>query len=77
MAPIQPQYVAALAAVVRRVVDESGGAEGFDVQAWTTDWFQASLPALGGSRPAEYMGTIEGRSFVAALVLRMQSGAYC
>lgn len=65
MIPVQPQHIAALAAVVRRTIDESGNPEGFDVRTWTAHWLQASLPALGGSRPAEYMGTREGRLLVA------------
>ena len=76
MVPVQPHHVVALAAVVRWIVDASGDPEGFDVEAWTTEWLQTSLPALGGSRPAEYMGTLEGRTLVATLILRIQSGAY-
>ena len=75
MVPVQSQHVFALAAVVRRIANESGDPEGFDVQTWMIDWLQTSLPALGGSRPAEYLGTQEGRSLVATLILRMQSGA--
>lgn len=76
MVSVQPQHVVALAAVVQRIVEGSGDPVGFDAHAWTSDWLQTSLPALGGSRPAEYMGRLEGRTHVATLILRIQSGAY-
>lgn len=77
MGPIDPLHVAALAAVAQRIVSESGDPAGFDAHAWTMGWIQRSVPALGGARPADYMGTAEGRALLETLILRMQSGAYC
>ena len=76
MKMLDPRDVSALATLVQRVVDESGDPVGFDALAWTTRWLDRPAPALGGARPAELMATSEGRALVAALVLRMQSGAY-
>jgi uncharacterized protein (DUF2384 family) len=75
MDPTDPR-VLALAALVKRLVDESGDPTNFDALAWTMAWLHRPLPALGGARPAERMGTSEGRALVANLVARMQSGAY-
>lgn len=71
-----PRDVSALATLVQRVVNESGNPMDFDALAWTTNWLDRPLPALGGARPAEYMATSEGRALVETLVMRMQSGAY-
>lgn len=66
----------ALTAVVQRIVNESGDPVEFDAGAWTLEWIHESVPALGGARPIDYMGTAEGRAVVETLVLQMQSGAY-
>lgn len=76
MDPVDPQHIAALAAVVQRVVNESGDPRGFDALEWTLTWLNASVPALGGARPMEYMTTPDGRAVVEALILQSQSGAY-
>jgi len=76
MDAIDPRHVVALAAVVQRVVDESGDSADFNAHAWTTSWIQKPVPALGGACPAEYMGAPEGRALTESLVWRMQSGAY-
>lgn len=73
---IDPRHVDSLAAVVQRIVDESGDPAGFSAHAWTLQWIKERVPALGGARPIDYMGTAEGRALVETLVLRMQSGAY-
>ena len=70
------QHVRALAAVVQRIVDESGEPAGFDALSWTQRWLNEPVLALGGACPAEFMGTDEGRALVTTLVLQMQSGAY-
>lgn len=76
MARVDPRDVSALAAVVQRVVDESGDAVGFDAYAWTERWLDRPIPALNWARPVQYMATPEGRALLKVLVLRMQSGAY-
>lgn len=68
--------MAALVALVQRVVNESGDPVGFDARAWTTRWLRRRIPALGGACPAEYMATPDGRALVKTLIKRMQSGAY-
>jgi uncharacterized protein (DUF2384 family) len=69
-------HVLALAALAQRLVDESGDPENFDALTWTMSWLHRPLPALGGARPADHMGTSQGRALVETLVARMQSGAY-
>lgn len=76
MDPVDPHDVSSLAALVQRVVDESGDPTGFDASAWTVRWLGRPNPALGGACPAEYMATPEGRALVETLIMRMQSGAY-
>lgn len=74
--PVDPEHLAALAAVVQRIVTESGDPTGFDAVAWTERWIRESVPALGGASPSDYMDTAEGRELVKTLILQMQSGAY-
>lgn len=76
MKSLDTQHLEKLVAVVQRVVHESGDPFGFDARAWTKDWIQEPVPALGGALPVDYMGTAEGRALVETLILRMQSGAY-
>lgn len=76
MDPVDPQHIAALAAVVQRIVNESGDPKGFDALDWTSTWLHESVPALGGARPIEYMGTPDGRMLIESLILQTQSGAY-
>lgn len=76
MDPVDPQHLEALTAVVQRIVNESGDPVRFDARAWTLEWIHESVPALGGARPIDYMGTAKGRALVETLVLQMQSGAY-
>lgn len=73
---IDPSDLTALAALVQRMVEESGDPTGFDALSWTTQWVQEPLMALGGARPAEYMVTPEGKGLIETLVRRIQSGAY-
>jgi uncharacterized protein (DUF2384 family) len=65
-----------LVELVRRMVDESGDPEGFDAAAWTAQWVDSSVPALGGQRPRDVMTTPEGRALVLRLVRSVQSGTY-
>ena len=54
---------------------ESGGPAHFDCARWVMTWLGQPLPALGGRRPAELMGTAEGRALVSDLLAQQQSGA--
>ncbi len=76
MNEVDPRHVDSLAAVVQRIVNESGDPVAFDARAWTTEWIQEAEPALGGARPIDFMVTAEGSALVETLVLRMQAGAY-
>lgn len=76
MDSIDPHGIKALASLVRQIVDESGDPTGFDELAWIEQWLQEPLGALGSARPADYMGTPEGKLLVETLIRRMQSGAH-
>jgi hypothetical protein len=62
--------------LVVRVVQESGDPSNFDARRWAIEWIEEFNPALGGRRPKEFLSSAEGRSIVAGLILKMQSGAY-
>src|SRR5574340_309682 len=68
--------IARLVGQVQKIVAESGEPQGFDAARWTAEWLAQPNPALGDRTPGEFMDTAAGRSLVAALVSRMQSGAY-
>ena len=55
---------------------ESGRPEGFNAAERVARWIDRPLPALGGQKPVELMGTAEGRALVSDIVARMQTGAY-
>ena len=76
MDAVDPQCMEALTVVVQRIVNESGDPVGFDARAWTLEWVNEPVPALGGARPIDYMLTAEGSALVETLVHRMQTGAY-
>lgn len=61
---------------VQAMVEESGGSPGFDAAHWVAQWMETPVPALGGSKPSEYMDTAEGQAVVSQLLSQMQSGAY-
>jgi uncharacterized protein (DUF2384 family) len=61
---------------VRTVVAESGSLIDFDAEQWVATWLERPLPALGNRRPAEFMGTDEGRARLLDLLGQQQSGAY-
>lgn len=61
---------------VQVMVEESGETADFDARAWTVQWLEEPLAALGGLRPVELMDTIEGQQLVSAALARIQSGAY-
>jgi len=61
---------------VKEMVRQSGELKGFDPAKWLAGWLQQSVPALGGSRPIDFMDTMEGQGMIAGLLAQMQSGAY-
>lgn len=62
--------------MVQRIVEESGNPEGFDALAWTSAWIRERVPALGGARPMDFLGTEEGMALVEGLLRQEQSDAY-
>ncbi len=68
--------IARLVGQVQKIVADSGQPEGFDAARWTAEWLAQPNPTLGGRTPGEFMDTADGRALVAALVAKMQSGAY-
>ena len=69
--------LARLIGQVEQIINESGPTDpGFDAAKWLAGWLERPLAALGGATPATLMDTGEGRSLVASLLARMQSGAY-
>jgi len=61
---------------LQTMVRESGNPEGFDAPAWLSAWMSAPVPALGGARPLDLMGTMTGQALVSQVLAQMQSGAY-
>lgn len=61
---------------LQTMVRESGNPEGFDAAAWLSAWMSAPVPALGGARPLDLMGTMTGQALVSQVLAQMQSGAY-
>jgi len=57
-------------------VEEAGGAADFDAQEWLARWLTTPVPALGGARPIDLMGTMEGQGLVSQTLAQMSSGAY-
>lgn len=79
LAPDESERVLGLWAMidqVQRMVDESGDPTGFDAADWLSRWLSEPVPALGGSKPLEWMDTMEGQRVVRAIIARMQTGAY-
>ena len=70
------QAEADLLRLVEKVIQEFGDAESFNANAWLKRWLAAPNPALNSATPNSYMGTKEGRSLVAGLLEKMQSGAF-
>ena len=73
---IRNQAEADLLRLVEKMIQESGDAESFNAGAWLKGWLSAPNPALNSATPNSYLGTKEGRSLVASLLGKMQSGAF-
>ena len=68
--------VARLVGQVQNIMEESGDPKGFDATAWMSRWLNEPLPALGGVRPVDLLGTMEGQALVSNAIAQIQSGAY-
>lgn len=69
------QKIIKLVAQVQAMVEESGSPQGFDSEAWVSEWIERPIPALGG-RPIDFLGTKEGFELVSRLLAQAQSGAF-
>ena len=58
------------------MVEDGGGAAGFDARGWLAQWLTGPVPALGNARPIDLMGTVEGQELVSKTLAQVGSGAY-
>lgn len=68
--------IISLAALVQRMVEESGNPIGFDSQAWLEDWLASLVPALGNRRLLDFLNEPGGVEVVRSILLRAQDGVY-
>jgi len=79
LSPAESERVIGFARLVGQVeamVAEGGGPADFDAQAWLATWLVTELPALGGERPIDLLGTMEGQGLVSQTLAQIGSGAY-
>ena len=67
-----------LISLAQEIVDDSTAenAKEFDVVRWLGQWIEQPQPALGGSKPSEYLDTPTGVELVCRVLGAMRSGAY-
>lgn len=58
------------------VIEGSEDPKGFDAVLWVGEWLEQPVPALGGDRPADYMGTFSGQALVSNLLIQSQAGVF-
>lgn len=58
------------------MVEHSGDPKEFDAARWVGDWIERPIPALGGSRPADYMETLVGQTIVSQLFAQSQAAVF-
>lgn len=61
---------------VEDMVAQSGNSEGFDADRWFGEWLNRPLPALNGTKPADFMDTMAGQEILSNLLAQSRSGAY-
>jgi len=79
LSPEESERVVGFARLVGQLeamIEDSGDPAGFDARAWMARWLTEPLPALGGTRPADLMDTMEGQGIVSNALAMIQSGAY-
>lgn len=79
LSPAESERVLGLARLVGQVeamVREAGGPADFDARAWLSRWLQEPLPALGHTRPLDFLNTMEGQRLVSETLAKAVSGAY-
>lgn len=67
---------ARLVGQVEAMMEDAGGSADFDARAWLAGWLTSPVPALGGARPIDLMGTMEGQGLVSQTLAQIGSGAY-
>lgn len=75
----QSERVIGLMSLIGRVavlMEGSGDPQGFDAARWVGEWLEQPVPALGGDRPADYMGTLSGQVLVFNLLIQSQAGVF-
>ena len=65
-----------LAALVQRMVNESGETTGFDARSWLDHWLTGVVPALGDRRPLDVLNEPGGLEVLRSLLLQAQYGAF-
>lgn len=68
--------LAKLVGQLEAMLEDAGGATGFDAPSWMSRWLREPLPALGGSKPIDLLDTMEGQALVSRALSQIQSGAY-
>ncbi len=68
--------LAKLVGQLEAMIEDSGDAQGFDAAGWLATWLREPLPALGGSRPINFLSTMEGQAIVSTALAQIQSGAF-
>lgn len=59
-----------------RQVNKFGNPEGFDVALWFGAWIDQPNPALGNTKPSEYLDTAMGAEVVEATLQKIFTGTY-
>ncbi len=70
------EICARLSQQIDAIVQVGGGPRDFDAGAWLSTWLREPLPAIGGQRPIDLLGTEQGQAIVAKALAQIQSGAY-
>lgn len=79
LTPAESERVVGFARLVGQVEDMVATADTpntFDARTWLARWLTEPLPAFGGTRPIDYMDTMEGQSLVSQTLSKIEGGAY-
>lgn len=58
------------------IVSDSGDPNRFDAARWVGEWLERPVPALGGAKPADFMGTMKGQTLVSGLLVQSVAGVF-
>ena len=76
---VQAERVICLQRLVGQVQvmeDKSRKSKRSDASRWFGEWIGQPLPALGGQRPAEYLGDGAGRELISQLLRQIHAGVF-